>query len=84
MSKKLIPIATNVGDSIYIVGNVGEIINKQNYRELYAAIEKTLTLDSNTSENKKNQARMRIINNFSIPKIVSKYNKVYFKLMDKN
>ena len=84
MSSKLIPIATNIGDSKYILGDVGKIINQRNPKELYCAIKETIKLDNNIFENEKILARMRIINNFSKPKMVSEYHKLYSRLIDKN
>ena len=82
MSSCLIPIATNVGESKYILGDIGKIINPQSKKELQNAIENTLELDQNSFENKKKMARMRIVKNFSQSKMISAYNKLYTKLIN--
>lgn len=83
MASNLIPIATNVGDSKYILGDIGKIINPRNKKELYYAIKETLELNRDNFENLKKLARMRIIQKFSQSKMISEYNKLYSKLIDK-
>ena len=83
MASNLIPIATDVGDSACIVGDVGKIIKPRNIEELYYAIKEILELDNEIFENKKKLARMRIIKNFSKSKMISAYNKLYFNLIEK-
>lgn len=77
MSSSLIPIATDVGDSKLIVGEVGKVINPRNANELYCAIKELLEMDSNVFLKNKLLARERIKQNFSIQKMVSSYNDVY-------
>lgn len=83
MSSKLIPIATEVGDSHYILGNIGKLIKPKSIKELYKAIEYMLELDKDSFENQKKLARKRILNNFSQNKMISSYNKLYAKIVDK-
>ena len=82
MASNLIPIATNVGDSKCIVGDVGKVINPQNEEELYCAIKEVLELDNETFVYKKKYARMRIVQKFSKSKMLSAYNKVYNNLIE--
>ena len=77
MSSSLIPIATDVGDSKLIVGEVGKVINPRNANELYCAIKELLEMDSNVFLKNKLLARERIKQIFSIQKMVSSYNDVY-------
>ena len=83
MSSKLIPIATEVGDSKYILGNIGKLIKPKSIKELYKAIEYMLELDKDNFENQKKLARKRILNNFSQNKMMSSYNKLYAEIVDK-
>jgi glycosyltransferase involved in cell wall biosynthesis len=82
MASSLIPIATNVGDSKYILGNNGKVINPRSEEELFIAIKELLQLNNQTFINRKKLARKRIIEKFSSSKMLSEYNKVYNQLLE--
>ena len=77
MASSLIPIATNVGDSKYIVGEVGKIVAPRNIDKLYLAMQEVLNMDDNLFQKKKLFARERIKKNFSITKMIISYDDVY-------
>jgi glycosyltransferase involved in cell wall biosynthesis len=62
-------VVTEVGDSAWIVGEDGHVVPPKNPRVLKVAVEKLLDdLDSNGNRGEK--IRERIVNHFSIPKLV--------------
>lgn len=81
MASELIPIATDVGDSSHIVGDVGKIISPNSSKELYEAIRETLKLSEIIFKKKKKLAKKRIIENFPKHKMIDAYNKEYNKLL---
>ena len=82
MASSLIPIATNVGDSKYIVGNAGKVINPMNVDELYDAIKEVLELNEQDFITRKILAKNRINGKFNKLKMLDSYNKVYNKLLE--
>jgi len=82
MASSLIPIATNVGDSKYIVGNAGKVINPMNVDELYDAIKEVLELNEQDFITRKILAKNRINEKFNKLKMLDSYNKVYNKLLE--
>ena len=82
MASSLIPIATNVGDSKYIVGNAGKVINPMNVDELYDAIKEVLELNEQDFITRKILAKNRINGKFNKLKMLDSYNKLYNKLLE--
>ena len=68
-------VVTNVGDSAYIVGDTGKVVERQKPIELANAIIELLK-DKKYLENRR-KVRKRIIENFEIRKIVEKYERIY-------
>lgn len=68
-------VVTNVGDSGYIVGDTGKIVERQNSEMLAEAIIDFIK-SAKYIENRK-KVRERIIKNFEIKKIVKEYEKLY-------
>ena len=83
MSSSLIPIATDVGDAKYIVGDTGKIIQPKNVDELYNAIKELLEIDDKIFSNKKILAKNRINENFNQLKMLDSYDEVYNQLLEK-
>jgi len=83
MSSNLIPIATQVGDALHVLGNTGTLVKPKNIQELSTAIEAMLKLDNDSFNNQKKIARKRILNNFSQKKMISSYNKLYSEIVGK-
>ena len=81
MSSNLVPIATKVGDSEYIIGDVGITIEPNNVNELYKAIKNMIELDNKIFQDKKVMARERIVKNFSKLKMLVAYDQIYNKLI---
>ena len=68
---------------MYILGDIGRLINPKSIKELYRAIADILKLDKDSFENQKKLARIRILNNFSQNKMIASYNKLYSEIVDK-
>jgi glycosyltransferase involved in cell wall biosynthesis len=81
MASSLLPIATNVGDSKHILGDIGKIIEPGNNKKLYEAIKETIELDEETFYNKRILSKKRISNNFSKLKMLKSYQKLYNKFL---
>jgi glycosyltransferase involved in cell wall biosynthesis len=77
MSCEVPCVVTNVGDSAYIVDETGEVVPPRNPELLSNAIEKVLLLPEEVRKKLGELARMRVINNFEINKIVRKYEDLY-------
>ena len=82
MSSSLIPIATDVGDAKYIVGDTGKIIQPKNVDELYNAIKELLEIDDKIFSNKKILAKNRINENFNQLRMLDSYDEVYNQLLE--
>lgn len=70
-------IVTNVGDSAYIVGNTGLVVEKQNPEQLAKAILKMMDMKKYELKKLGKEARKRIMENFDIKKITKKYENLY-------
>ena len=71
-------VVTNVGDSSLIVGNTGWTVKIRNPKLLAVNIMKAIKKSKSKSWcNNCQAARNRIVNNFTIEKMISKYNKVW-------
>jgi glycosyltransferase involved in cell wall biosynthesis len=74
-------VVTDVGDSAYIVGNTGKIVDRCNPKQLAEAIIELLTEVNKDFKSK--ECRKRIEENFEINNIVKRYEKIYNKILDK-
>lgn len=75
-------VTTNVGDATLIVGDTGWVIPAKDPHSLANTIR--LALDEKNLHNeqwneRKTESRNRIVNNFSIEKMVGAYKKVWFE-----
>ncbi len=72
-------ISTDVGDASSILGNTGWIVKKQNPAALASAIieARNTSLNNNSWQNRKIEARSRIIENYSIENMVAEYNRIW-------
>lgn len=77
-------IATDVGDSVRVVGDAGLIVPPKNELELSKAILTFCNLDKKKVESLKKKARYRIVNNFSIESISNEYLEIYKRFKFKN
>ena len=64
-------IATDVGDSAIILGEVGEIIPAKNIKVLVEAWNKVLSLDDNELRQLSGATRKRVVDEFSIHKLLN-------------
>ena len=77
-------IVTNVGDAAHIVGNTGWVVPPKNSLKLANAIENALCeMGTNRWNNRCNKARSRIMNKFSIGKMLKLYDKEWIKVYKK-
>ena len=77
-------IVTDVGDSAYIVGNTGWVVQPNNPHELAEAIKKSVKEIGTSKWNKRcNNARLRIKNNYSINKMIERYNTIWKEACNK-
>ena len=75
-------VVTNVGDSSLIVGKTGWIVRPSNSKELAINIEKAIK--KSRSKNWKYfclTARNRIVNKFSLKKMINNYNKIWHQTL---
>lgn len=78
MALKIPCVATNVGDSSYIIGKTGWIVPPNNSKKLAQAIESAfLEIGNKNWKNRCNQASLRIKNNFEITKMIKSYNSTW-------
>jgi glycosyltransferase involved in cell wall biosynthesis len=62
-------VVTEVGDSSWIVGENGHVVPPKNPKALMMAIEKLLD-DIDSNGNRSQKIRQRVVNHFSLPKLV--------------
>lgn len=74
-------VVTNVGDSPHLVGATGVVVAPNEPTELAKAWQYFLQLDPHTKLRLAREARCRIADNFSLPVIVGKYERVYEQLV---
>ena len=78
-------IATDVGDSSHILGKTGWIVPPNNPTKLAKAIQKSLIELGTKNWNRRcNKARLKIMENFNVLKMVKLYNKVWNKIYQLN
>lgn len=77
MSTGCIPIATDVGLFRHLVDDTGQVIAPNNKDALVAGLEEILALDFVGLMNRKILARARIVENFSIAKMIDNYAAFY-------
>lgn len=70
-------VVTDVGDSAYIVGKTGIVVQKQNPRELAKGLRKLYEINETKRRDIGRIARERIIKNFNISHIANEYEKIY-------
>ena len=78
-------IVTNVGDAAFIVGKTGWVVPKNNSLKLSKAIMNSIFSKMKTKnwQQRCNQARLRIVQNFDIDIMVHSYNKLWSKVQNK-
>ena len=72
MSCGIPSVATDVGDSKVIIGNVGKLVSPKNAIAISDAWEEILNLNTDEIINLSQKSRERIINNFSIDTMATK------------
>ena len=78
-------IATNVGDSAFIVGDTGWLVPPSNSKKLAKVISSALSQIKTIKWQKRcAQANLRIYKNFEISKMVKSYNRVWNKVFYNN
>jgi glycosyltransferase involved in cell wall biosynthesis len=75
-------VVTDVGDSAWIVEDTGEVVPPSDTEALAQAWEKLINLTPLDRQILGEKARQRIIEHFSITKIVSKYESLYQNILD--
>ena len=75
-------VVTDVGDSGFIVGKTGAIVPIKNPEALANACEKILLMNQDDFKEKKFLARERIIEHFSLDRMVSQYERLYYSVHD--
>lgn len=73
-------VVTNVGDSAYIVGDAGLVVEPSDMRGLAAACEKLLALSPDERRALGERARTRIAENFELGAVVRRYEVLYDEL----
>lgn len=81
MAHKTPCVATNVGDTSYIMGKSGWLIRPNNSKSLAGAIYSAINEIGKKKWNKRcNMAKERIQKKFSINRMISSYNKIWIKV----
>ncbi|MDO8435049.1 MAG: glycosyltransferase [Candidatus Binatus sp.] len=73
-------VATDVGDSGFIIGNSGAIVPPRDSDALAQACAKLLSLDAEGRRALGCAARQRVIERFSLPAVVNAYEQLYLEL----
>ncbi|SUA66089.1 GDP-mannose-dependent alpha-(1-6)-phosphatidylinositol monomannoside mannosyltransferase [Oligella urethralis] len=77
-------VVTNVGDAAFIVGEVGWVVPPRDAAALAQGIDQALTfLTCAEAAQFKRQCRQRVLDNFSLPKMVQAYEAVWREAIDK-
>lgn len=77
-------VVTDIGDSALIVGDTGIVIPIKNIDELVKAWVKLKKMGSIGRKQLGQKARERIVNNFSLSKIINSYEKTYREVLNIN
>lgn len=80
-------ITTDVGDAALIVGDTGWVVPPGNAQDLAVRIAealKTKVADAAAWQNRKNACRQRIVENFSLERMVASYQQVWSEVASKN
>lgn len=77
-------IVTDIGDSAIMVGDTGIVLPPKNIDELVKAWIKLIKIGSEGRKQLGQKARERIVNNFSLLKIIHNYEEVYRKVLNIN
>jgi glycosyltransferase involved in cell wall biosynthesis len=77
-------VATDVGDSRYIIGETGKLVPASDIDSLAKGLTELLNLSSDQRAALGRASRRRIENNFSLPTVVDRYRKLYESLLLKN
>jgi len=83
MASGLLPVATKVGDSEIILGDIGKVVKSNDENGLAIAIKDFLDLEENIYLITKKEARKRICNYFSKDIMLNSYAEMYSKLLQK-
>ena len=76
-------IATNVGDCSFIIGKTGWLVSPQDPIKLAKVVEIAFAeIRSKNWNKRRNQARLRIKQNFDISKMVKSLNKLWFQIFN--
>lgn len=76
-------VVTDVGDSSYLVGETGIVVPPRSPEELARGWEKLLSIGNEDRKKLGSQARERIVSNFSLEAIVSQYESLYGKILNR-
>ena len=77
---ELFPISTNVGDSVRLVGGIGEISKNFSAHGIFKSIKNALNINKSKINNLSKLARKRILTDFSVKKMSMEYDKCYKEL----
>ena len=75
-------VATDVGDSAYIIGNTGKVVPPNDPQALAGAVVELLELPANRRHELGEDARRRMQKNFDIRAVVNRYEQLYNSLLD--
>jgi len=70
-------VATDIGDSGLIIGDTGVVVPPGEPEKLAQGMLKLLTLTENEKRDSGLKARKRVVEQFNLPDIVSRYEKFY-------
>ncbi|MBI9051225.1 MAG: glycosyltransferase [Anaerolineaceae bacterium] len=76
-------VATDVGDSRFLIGDTGKVVPPRDPMALAQAIEDMLSLPQEDFKHLQAAARQRIVEHFSLPEIAKRYKKVYEGVINK-
>ncbi|ADE13880.1 glycosyl transferase group 1 [Nitrosococcus halophilus Nc 4] len=73
-------VATDVGDSAYLIGGTGKVVPPKDFRALAAAWQDLIAAGAKGRKQRGVKARERIIEHFSLSEIVRQYEKLYMEV----
>ncbi|MBR71848.1 MAG: hypothetical protein CMM30_02770 [Rhodospirillaceae bacterium] len=74
-------VATDIGDSAYIMGKAGKIVEARNPEKLSSAIQEFLLMPESEIKSYKIAARERMIKMFSLNQLVENYEQLYLSII---